>query len=120
MARDTLELTINSPTGGRVHIGDVGTVLNFVVTDGADEVDLTGYDTLTLLTEDPSGTAAEETLEFTTDGTDGALKLTTASDTFDSAGRWMVQALLGHADAGITVHTCIVYIRVYPNLVDPA
>ena len=120
MARDTLELTINSPTGGRIHIGDVGTVLNFVVTDGTDEVDLSDYDTLTLLMEDPEGTAAEETLEFTTDGSDGALKLTTEAGTFDVAGQWLVQALLEEAGDGIIVHTCIVYIRVYPNLVDPA
>jgi hypothetical protein len=120
MARDTLELTISSPTGGRVHVGDVGTVLYFVVTDGADVVDLTGYDTLTLLMEDPDHVAAETTLDFSTDGTNGAIQLTTTSDTFDVAGQWMVQALLGHTDAGITVHTCIVYIRVYPNLVDPA
>jgi hypothetical protein len=120
MTRATLELTINSPTGGRVHIGDVGTVLNFVVTDGTDEVDLSDYDTLTLLMEDPAGTAAEETLTFTTDGSDGALYLTTDADTFDVAGQWMVQAVLTEAGTSITFHTCIVYIRVYPNLVDPA
>lgn len=115
--RDTLELTVTSPTGGRIHVGDVGTVLNAAFTDGTSAVNISTATLKSFLVEDPAGVAQEWTLSFVNSGSDGLCDYTTIVSDFDVAGRWKFQGYIEMPTAKF--HTNIVYLTVYPNLVDP-
>ena len=102
-----------------IHVGDAGTVYTVVVKDGESVVDISTMTDLTIIFLPPDGEAKELEADFTTDGTDGSMYITSDEDTWDEPGEWGVQGYVVTMDGETIVnawHTDIRRFVVYPNL----
>lgn len=98
-----------------LHVGDVNVEVRLIVQEDGVAVDISGAAAMKILFQAPDGTVTEQTAEFVTDGTDGAMRYVTASASdLDDAGEWLVQ---GHLTMPSFVgHTSRHRLQVYPNL----
>lgn len=76
-----------------IHKGDIGTVLEVTLKNGASIVDISGATTKEIKLKKPiTGTVLTKPGIFTTDGTDGKIRYITISGDLDEIGVWQVQA----------------------------
>ncbi len=75
-----------------IHVGDIGTIFEVTVKDGASAVDISSATTKDLIFTSPGGTATTRAGSFKTDGTDGILQYTTLTGNIDEVGTWQIQA----------------------------
>lgn len=76
-----------------IHVGDVGTVFVFTVTNENDvAVDLSGATTKSIIFSKPDGSTVTKSASFYTSGTDGILTYTTTTGDLDQPGNWRSQA----------------------------
>jgi len=97
-----------------IHVGDVGTVFEITVQDGGSVIDISSATTKDIIFEKPDRTNLTKTGSFTTDGTDGKIRYTTAADDLDAVGVWQIQAKIVMPSG--TWHTNIGEFRVHRNL----
>lgn len=97
-----------------VHVADAGLDLVVTLSDADGVVDLSQASALQIRLRKPDGTTAQHDAELVTDGTDGKLKITTTSSTFDRPGPWQVQAYA--SIGGDSKYSNVGTLRVYPNL----
>lgn len=74
--------------------GDFGQIikLTFIDVDTDEAADISGYDdTKQMLLTDPDGNVSTLTAAFDSDGTDGIIKYTVASDVIDEGGEWHIR-----------------------------
>jgi hypothetical protein len=116
--RDTLELVITHPLGTELHAEDIGVTFTFTSTDGTNAVDISTMDTKEIIITAPAGTHAHKSLDFVTDGTNGASDFVTLVTDFPVAGSYQLQGNFIDAD-GNKFHSNIITINVYANLVEP-
>ncbi len=98
-----------------IHINDKGTVIQSTIMKNCSEVfDLSAADTIEYILKKPSGTVVTLTCVLVTDGSDGEIRYTSISSTFDEAGYYKLQAhiVLGSTEWRTNIET----FRVYPNL----
>lgn len=101
-----------------VHVGDINTSLELIVTEGGAVVDIGTASSMTIRFRKPSGTIVEKTAVLKTDGSDGNMRYLSESGFLDEAGRWMRQ---GHFTLGTwTGSTDAVIFHVYPALTPSA
>ena len=75
-----------------IHVGDIGTIFEITVKDGAAIVNVSSATTKELFFLKPDGTKVTKPLVFKTDGTDGILRYTTTVATdLDKDGTWTLQ-----------------------------
>ena len=102
-----------------LHVNDIGTELEFTVTDGGVVVDLSTLTALTLRFKPPGQALRTKTLgsevAYVTDGTDGTVKYTVESGFLDVAGTYQVQAFINF-DASNQYYSSIVSFAVDANL----
>ncbi len=98
-----------------IHVGDIGTVITVTVKD-ADGValDISGATTKNFIFKKPNNTLATVAASFVNSGTDGKLKYTSLSTTFDQAGEWQLQVYLVLPTG--TWNSDIEYFKVWRNL----
>jgi len=96
-----------------VHEGDIGTLFEFEINDGA-VVDVSTSTSKTIKFKKPGGSVILRQASFVTNGTDGLLKYTTVVGDIDMTGRWYVQAVI--TLPGGTWSTDIEDFMVYENL----
>lgn len=96
---------------GEIHVGDVGTVLEYTVTEGTSAVDVSSASVKQVILKKPSGASLTKTAEFSGSGTDGKVRYVTVAGDLSEAGQWYAQVYLElpagkwHSDAGaFTVH----------------
>jgi hypothetical protein len=78
--------------GSGMRVGDIGTVLEFTITDQlGDIVDISTASTKTIKLRSPQGKALNVAATFVTDGTDGKIKYITVADDIDVEGTWQTQ-----------------------------
>lgn len=80
-----------------MHEGDVGTVIEMTCKDGSTVIDISGATTVQIIFQAPDGTLLTKTASFTTDGTDGKMRVTSESGDFTPAGLWRKQGRLAYA-----------------------
>ena len=97
-----------------IHLGDVGTVFEITVNDGASVVDISSATTKEITFRKADSTESVETAAFTTDGTDGKIRYTAVADDLDVVGVWNIQAKI-IMPAG-TWYTDVGNFRVHENL----
>ncbi len=98
-----------------IHKGDIGTVIEITLKNGATPVDISGATTKSIKLKKPvSATVLTKAAAFTTDGTDGKLQHTTISGDLDEVGVWEVQAYV--VLAGGTWSSNIVDMSVFDNV----
>ncbi len=73
------------------HVGDTGTVLIKVITDGTNIIDISEQTTLNLHIKRPDGTVVVLTGSFVDNGVDGEAKFTTISSTWNGDGNNLEQ-----------------------------
>jgi len=83
-----------------IHKGDVGTVFEVTLKDGASIVDVSGASTKQIIFKKPNGGTVEKDADFVTDGQDGKLKYTTLADDLDVIGVWKLQAYVVISGSG--------------------
>jgi hypothetical protein len=75
-----------------IHVGDIGTSLEFEIRDEeGDIVDVSGATTKQVTFRRPGGTKFIRTLDFINTGTDGLVKYVTTAGDLDKAGTWKAQ-----------------------------
>lgn len=81
---------------GEIHVGDVGTALEFTILDQDGAVVPIGGALELEIKFKPPGNAATflREPELTTDGSDGKLHYVTVDGDFDRPGEWKVQAIV--------------------------
>ena len=101
-------------SANEVHIGDIGTIFELTVMDGASVVDVSTATTKEIVFRKPDGSTATKTAAFTTNGSDGKIRYTTVALDLSVAGDWAVQAhvVLPTGEWRSDLST----FRVYPNL----
>jgi len=81
-----------------IQVGDIGTVLKFTIRDYGEDltpiVDISTATTKQIILQKPDGSTVLKTATFETDGTDGVLTYTIASDDIDESGQWKAQAIV--------------------------
>lgn len=82
-------------SAGEIHVGDIGTVFEVTIMDGATAVNISGATTKELIFQLPDKTTKlTKTAVFKTDGVDGKLKYTTVAGDLSVAGSWQLQAYI--------------------------
>lgn len=76
------------------HVGDIGAVIEYTVTENGAALDISGATTKQLKLLGPGGTVKTRTAAFGTDGTDGVLTYATIAGDLDVKGKWYVQPYL--------------------------
>lgn len=79
-------------SANEVHVGDIGTIFELTVMDGASVVDVSTATTKEIVFRKPDGTTATKTATFTTNGSDGKIRYATVANDLDKHGTWKVQA----------------------------
>ena len=97
-----------------IHMNDVGTKFLVTVTDGTSAVDISSATTKQLIFQKPSGTKLTKATAFTSDGTDGKMQYSIASDDFDEARSYKLQGKVVISDG--TFYTDIHTFKVHRNL----
>ena len=78
---------------GEIHKGDIGTILEFTITDqDGVVVDVSSASTKQIFLRSPYGKILTKTAAFTTTGGDGKIKYVTISGDIDAPGEWKAQA----------------------------
>ena len=81
-------------SANEIHVGDIGTVFEVTIMDGAVAVDISTATTKALLLQKPSGAVVSKAASFKTNGIDGVLKYTTVAGDLDVSGTWSMQVLV--------------------------
>ena len=97
-----------------IHVNDVGTKVLVTVTDGSSAVNISSATTKELIIKKPSGTKLTKATSFTSDGTDGKMQYSIASDDLDEAGSYKLQGKVVISDG--TFYTDIHTFKVHRNL----
>ena len=97
-----------------IHVNDVGTQFLVTVTDGSSAVNISSATTKELIIKKPSGTKLTKATSFTSDGTDGKMQYSIASDDLDEAGSYKLQGKVVISDG--TFYTDIHTFKVHRNL----
>jgi len=97
-----------------IHVADVGTVFEVTIKEGAEAIDVSGCTSKKIGFLKPSLVTLEKTADFTTDGTDGKIRIVFDSDDLDEEGKWKWQAQIIWASG--TWHTSEGSFRVKPNI----
>lgn len=98
-----------------VHVGDIGTVIQVTLQDAGTAIDISGASTKSILVLKPDGTEVTWTAEFVTDGSDGAIKYTTASGDLNVAGVWYLQPQIVFA-SGVSFAAASQHLLVHPTV----
>ena len=101
-------------TANEIHVNDVGTKFLVTVTDGSSAVNISSATTKELIIKKPSGTKLTKATSFTSDGTDGKMQHSIASDDLDEAGSYKLQGKVVISDG--TFYTDIHTFKVHRNL----
>ena len=97
-----------------IHLGDIGTVFQLVLTRDGAVFDISGATVKQLHFRDTDYTIKVKTASFTTDGTDGKLQYTTVAGDLDCVGPLNVQAFVTVPSG--SWFSDIVTVEVVPNL----
>ena len=97
------------------HVGDTGTILVKVLTDGTNIIDISGQTTLNLHIQRPDGTVVILAGSFVDTGVDGEAKFTTIVTTWNEAGQTLEQVnlVLPSGDWAGVVEKRIVQARIF-------
>ena len=88
-----------------IHSGDIGTVIELTVKDENGVVlDISGATVKQMHLKIPSGTLLYKTASFSSSGTDGRIRFTTAVDDIPEAGTYYVDAYL-ELGSSVKFHT---------------
>ena len=102
-----------------VHVGDVGTVFEVTVLDGAfttpTALDISNATERKIFLRRPSDTVISRDAAETTDGTDGKMEITSISGDIDAEGRWSIQGKIVIPEG--TFYTDIAHFVVEASLV---
>lgn len=80
---------------GEIHNGDIGTVIEFTITDqNGTVVDVSTASTKQILLRTPYGKTMTKTAVFSSTGVDGKIKYVTVSGDINAAGDWTAQAYI--------------------------
>ena len=71
---------------------DIGTTITGTVKEGGTAIDINTASAKYLNLLSPGGTASENAANFTTDGSDGKIYITTIDGTVNEEGDWWIQA----------------------------
>ncbi len=74
-----------------IHVGDIGTVFELTVMDGAAVVNISTATTKQIILKKPDLTKSTKTATFTTDGSDGKMRYVIVADDLDQSGDWQAQ-----------------------------
>lgn len=74
-----------------VHVGDVGTIFEVEILDGATPVPLTGATITDIIIKKPDGTSVTWTAVVYGDPLQGKIRYTTITGDIDQAGQWRLQ-----------------------------
>lgn len=96
-----------------IHIGDIGTEFVITLYDSTTILDVSGA-SVTIYLKKPSGTTLTKAASLYTDGTDGKVKVSSASGDLDEGGLWTVQAKV--AESGNTWYSDVGRFRVHANV----
>lgn len=102
-------------SANEIHVGDIGTVFEFTVKDGAVAVDISTATTKEVKLDKPDNTTVTKAVTFKTTGVDGVVRWASALATdLDQAGEWVAQVhiVMPTGEWRSDWYT----FRVYPNL----
>lgn len=77
-----------------IHNGDIGTIIEATVKDGASSVDVSGATSVKFSVNPPRSAVKSFTAGFTSSGTDGKVRYTTVTGDIDVPGTWWIQVLV--------------------------
>jgi hypothetical protein len=75
-----------------VRVGDIGTVFEITLMDGASVVNISTATVKEIIFVKPRGTKLTKTAAFSTTGADGKIKYAALSGDLDTEGVWQIQA----------------------------
>jgi hypothetical protein len=101
-------------TTNEIHVGDVGTALQFLVMDGATPVDLSQATVLQVVFWTAQNRRWVVPVSLATDGKDGLLQYVTVSGDLDVPGVWHYQVTV-HLPSG-SWSSSVGTFTVFPNL----
>lgn len=80
-----------------INVGEYGIAIELTAKDKDDAsvLDISAYNTLTVIMQAPGGDSVERTGSFVTDGTDGKVEFTPQSGDFSEEGEYKYQLVLG-------------------------
>lgn len=81
-------------SANEIHVGDIGTIFEVTVMDGAVVVDISTASVKQFVFRKPDRTLLTKAALFATDGTDGKLRYTTILNDLDPEGGWQLQVHL--------------------------
>lgn len=97
-----------------LHVGDIGTVLRFIVKENGAPLDISEATLLMLCLQKKDKSVIDRPLVFTTDGTDGQVEYVTVYGDIDQKGTWKAQVFYGSTSG--SWHTTIVDLDVDDNV----
>lgn len=99
-----------------MHVGDIGTVIEVIVTDktSGEIVNIESATTMQIIFKKPDETTVTKTAAHSTDGTDGKMFYTTIADDVDQDGHWKYQGYV--VMPGGSWKSDVLKFYVFPNL----
>ncbi len=77
-----------------IHNGDIGTIIEATVKDGASAVDISSASSVKFSVNPPRSAVKSFTAAFTSSGTDGKVRYTTLAGDINVPGTWWIQVLV--------------------------
>tara|TARA_R100000008_G_C3580871_1_gene168420 strand:- start:668 stop:976 length:309 start_codon:yes stop_codon:yes gene_type:complete len=97
-----------------IHQNDIGTKFVVTIKDGSSAVDVSGATTKQIIFKKPSGTTLTKAAAFNSDGSDGIIYYSAASEDLDETGTYKIQGKVVISDG--TFYTDIQSFKVHRNL----
>lgn len=97
-----------------MHVDDIGNTVTVTVAENGTGIDVSAATTKQIIFSKADGTAVAKTASFVTDGTNGQIRYTIASNDLSVAGPWKYQGRV--AGSGFDYHTDWGYFEVSANL----
>jgi len=97
-----------------LHVGDIGTIVEYTVTDGVNPINISDADTLTITFQKPDGRKISKDAALTGDGADGKMHYTIEDGDLSVAGDWKIQAFV--VLSGGEWHSSVEILRIMRNI----